>query len=95
MGVVYKDVFAGAHLLGRTDPAVEVFLLPCLLSFSPFGRQLDERSCPFKDVRLLLLCRGWSSIWRVVVDVQCGVSRIPCEDRLKGFSPVVWWTCVL
>ena len=79
MGVVYNDSFPRADPHGRTDPAVKVVLVPGFLCLNPFGRQLDEMSCTFKDVRLLLLRRCWRSTWKVFVDVQRGVPRGLCE----------------
>ena len=91
LGVVYEDFLARADLHGCTDPAVKIFLQPGLSGLSPFDCKLDELSCSFKDVRLLLLCRCWSSVWKVVFDVQRGVPRGPCEglaERLLTRRPV-------
>ena len=79
MGLIYEDFLAWADPHGRTDPVVEVVLVPCLLRFCPFGRQLDELPRALEDIYLLLLCRCRSSVWKVVVYVQRGVPRGPCE----------------
>ena len=60
--MAFKEFVTRDYLYGRTDLAVEMFLVPGLLGLSPFGRQLDELSCPFKDVCMLLFCRGWSNV---------------------------------